>query len=428
MSNYQLIENEPSWLELTKSEISVLRLMDEEMAKNSKRDQDYELDDDNKGIRIHIEEAQGYDLEHQGKTKVIVKNAVGNIKIGEKPFKVIPKIGFDHFLKIYSFNENPEKDWITAKDQTKSSKGDVWELLIRSFLNETEKIISKGLKKGYKEVREEIKYVKGNINLLQTTRNLMRGNILIDTNFEEFTDDININRILKAAALRISQVESYETSGQFEEFFKQKSKKIILNLSNVDELQPLDTYYTIDRNNKYYEKALEAAVRILNSTGVSINTGEIEGSCFLMNTPPLIENGMRIILNRNLPEHIRCNLRGSVKYKKSKIKNISINPDLIFGQNNPIGVGDIKYKLHEYGKISQADRYQQIYFAHSYDVSQAVLIGFSKNYSNNSYDVFGEDFPITLHEVNWNCSDNMSSEKALDKFVKDLIEVLTKTS
>ena len=80
-----------------------------------------------------------------------------------------------------------------------------------------------------------------------------------------------------------------------------------------------------------------------------------------MNTPPLIENGMRIILNRNLPEHIRCNLRGSVKYKKSKIKNISINPDLIFGQNNPIGVGDIKYKLHEYGKISQADRYQQIY-------------------------------------------------------------------
>ena len=36
MSNYQLIENEPSWLELTKSEISVLRLMDEEMAKTQK--------------------------------------------------------------------------------------------------------------------------------------------------------------------------------------------------------------------------------------------------------------------------------------------------------------------------------------------------------------------------------------------------------
>ena len=57
-----------------------------------------------------------------------------------------------------------------------------------------------------------------------------------------------------------------------------------------------------------------------------------------------------------------------------------------------------------------------------------VVHGSNKNYSNNSYDVFGEDFPITLHEVNWNCSDNMSSEKALDKFVKDLIEVLTKTS
>ena len=37
MSNYQLIENEPSWLELTKSEISVLRLMDEEMQKLKKR-------------------------------------------------------------------------------------------------------------------------------------------------------------------------------------------------------------------------------------------------------------------------------------------------------------------------------------------------------------------------------------------------------
>ena len=61
-----------------------------------------------------------------------------------------------------------------------------------SFLNEAEKIISKGLKKGYKEVREEIKYVKGNINLLQTTRNLMRGNILIDTNLKVYEDVILI--------------------------------------------------------------------------------------------------------------------------------------------------------------------------------------------------------------------------------------------
>ena len=428
MLNYQLIENEPYWLELTKNEISMLRAMDEEMARNSKRDQDYQLDGDNKGIRIHIEEAQDYDPEHQGKTKVIVKNAVGNIKIGDKPFKVIPKIGFEHFLYIYSFNENPEKDWITSKDQTKSSKGDVWELLIRSFLNETEKIISKGLKKGYKEVREEIKYIKGNVNLLQTTRNLMRGNILIDTNYEEFTEDININRILKAAALRISQVESYETSGQFEEYFKQKSKKIILNLTNVDDLQPLDTYYTIDRNNKYYEKALQAAIRILNSTGVSINTGDIEGSCFLMNTPPLIENGMRIILNRYLPENIRCNLRSSVTYKKSKIKNISINPDLIFGKTLPIAIGDIKYKLHKDGKVSQVDRYQQIYFAHSYDVSQAVLIGFSDSSSKNSHDIFGDDYPIYLYEVNWDCSENMSPKESLDSLVSNLTKVLTKTS
>ena len=78
--NYQLIENEPSWLELTKSEISVLRLMDEEMAKTQKEIKIMSLMMIIKNPNI-IEEAQGYDLEHQGKTKVIVKNAVGNIKI-----------------------------------------------------------------------------------------------------------------------------------------------------------------------------------------------------------------------------------------------------------------------------------------------------------------------------------------------------------
>ena len=60
-------------------------------------------------------------------------------------------------------------------------------------------------------------------------------------------------------------------------------------------------------------------------------------------------------------------------------------------------------------------------------MSQAVLIGFSKIIQIILM-MYIEDFPITLHEVNWNCSDNMSSEKALDKFVKDLMKVLTKTS
>ena len=35
--------------------------------------------------------------------RIKLKTVGSNIKIGEKPFKVIPKIGFDHFLKIYSF-------------------------------------------------------------------------------------------------------------------------------------------------------------------------------------------------------------------------------------------------------------------------------------------------------------------------------------
>ena len=50
------------------------------------------------------------------------------------------------------------------------------------ILNGVERVVTKGIRKGYKQIEDELKFIKG--RLISTTRNLLSGKLAIKSEFE----------------------------------------------------------------------------------------------------------------------------------------------------------------------------------------------------------------------------------------------------
>jgi hypothetical protein len=86
-------------------------------------------------------------------------------------------------------------------------------------------------------------------------------------------------------------------------------------------------------------------------------------------TPELVETGVREILKRGLAGTFAV----AKKARTLKGSSLTINPDLVFGDNEAIG--DVKYKLMG-SDWQRPDLYQVVSFAAGFRTTKACLITF----------------------------------------------------
>ena len=88
--------------------------------------------------------------------------------MGDKIFNVSPKIKDDHFVEIYNLDKNNIRDLVIDENQGTAAEGDILYLIINDFLNGVERVVTKGIRKGYKQIEDELKFIKGRVNVLST--------------------------------------------------------------------------------------------------------------------------------------------------------------------------------------------------------------------------------------------------------------------
>ena len=266
--------------------------------------------------------------------------------MGDKIFNVSPKIKDDHFVEIYNLDKNNIRDLVIDENQGTAAEGDILYLIINDFLNGVERVVTKGIRKGYKQIEDELKFIKGRVNVLSTTRNLLSGKLAIKSEFEEFTIDIALNRIIKSALKEIKTLTNSENSNlllNYEDIIN-RANNLYRHFEFIPEYKYSDLKIQVDRNTKYYGQAVVGAKNILQSLGAEVTVGETTASARLMNTFSVVENGIRYYLNQNLPEKLMCNAKEPAK-KYSGRGKYRLNPDLVFGYPQIVATGDIKYKF-----------------------------------------------------------------------------------
>jgi 5-methylcytosine-specific restriction enzyme subunit McrC len=353
MPRIRIVESEAAVVGLSADEAGALTALGQKLASKSS----WWGEDEEAAPKSVIDVRQ----DSGGQWFVLVREAIGVISVGNHEIVVAPKIPDDHFLYLAHMGGLIPR--IDASATTVEHGNNLWEVIAHWCLVATERVLRGELAKGYKESVEELELSRGRILPLDTARIFYEGRPNLACEFEEFSEDIALNRVLKGA------LDLMASSTLLEREVRHRARSALMRMDDVGRLRHSDLRVVPDRLTHRYRDAIGFAKVLLRGGGTKIAHGTAQGWCFLIRTPELVEAGVREVLRRLLAAKYDVRKKGKVLLPS----RLTLNPDLVFGNN--LAVGDVKYKLLG-SEWSRADLYQSVAFAAGYEVRSAALVGF----------------------------------------------------
>jgi 5-methylcytosine-specific restriction endonuclease McrBC regulatory subunit McrC len=344
-----------------------------------------------------------------GRYTIRVSEAIGAIGLGDLQLIIRPKIPLPHLLYLLV-----ESDQVPRSLYERSSLGvddNFFSIIARWFVHTCEALLRHGLVSDYGRVTADLPCARGRIHTVKTARSVLAGRPVIRCEFDRFGEDTSLNRVLKAAVVRLLGLSGLPLGLQ------EHCRRIHHRLSDVGELRRADLSVRPDALSRSYCDAHPLALAILASTGLSMEAGTRRTWTFLFRTPEAVEEGLR--------NSLRTHLEPDWKVQKSPRRllgdrNRSLNPDLVFGENE--AVGDVKYRLTKVdGEIERGDLNQVTTFATGYHAKKATVIAFGPHEAGEEVHVG----PVQVNGFNWN-SDGATPEQAAARLAERVGSWLTR--
>jgi hypothetical protein len=397
-STHELIESTAKILDLNSEQLEALDILSEELSGSSEYWGSASLpDSDQRESRIIRVEST-----RNGKHSVTVLDAVGALAIPGMTLIVKPKIPEHHFNYIATRGFSSEGRF--SNGSLNLDKGIAFQDAVHIwFLQELECVVSFGLSRDYVQRNDEIQFVRGSVNQLETALNFARGVLAIDCRFDEFETDHPLNRVLKGALRAVIARGSSDSTMQLRAARLDRLMREISLPTPSDIASPVRNLRPMDENVFYL------ATEVLRSHGRSLSGGASSSKSFLYKTPLFIERGLRQILNEGLSP-IKVSNDGRVLLPTS----LRVNPDLTIAR--PPFTADVKYKKVKDGWIRQ-DLAQAVFFAAAYKSPIAAVLSFGLS------DVFLPEVPvgsIRVRSVLWRT--DIEPEQAAQRIVDEFLE------
>jgi len=402
LEELETIESKPAVFKLTEGEVDALLLIGRELASTSKWWGSTGTE--------HGRSVVMADRLRDGSYRVTFRDVIGLVRVGEKQIRINPKIPMGHFSYIANRSDLAPRLSPTA---THVDKGlDFAEVVARWCVEAAEKLLKQGLRKDYTDQTDELDQVLGTIHPLETTMLIYAGVPRAVCSFQEFTENTMLNRVVKAACLKVAQM------GLIDSGLRARARQVAYRMDNVGLLQPNDLRVQLDRLTANYDRLLSLSRLVLAGLGLTVAAGRHIGTAFLIRTPKLIEDGLRSILKQSLKD---------IKVTKRRLmlgdSGLSINPDLVFG--NTLAIADVKYRV--IGKDwTKSDLNQVVTFATGFRTKAAAVLGFSTEFMPSPR-------PVSVGEVDvkaftWIAREGEDPQVSAGVLAGELIKWLSKSS
>ena len=352
-----IIESRPTALDLSDEEATLLAALGRRLASRRTWWGDDEVQDIDRSV-IGCHRLPG------GRWTVTVREAIGAIRVGKLQIVIRPKIPPNHFCYLASRSDLLPR--IEDLETSLVQGSDFIELVVRWFLKSLERLLRKDLARGYTDRTEELAVVRGRVVPIETTLLLLQGKARALCDFEDFTEDIPINRVLRAAAGRVAASPLLAMS------LRSRARAVLCRLGETGPLRATDVHARVERLTQRYTCALAFAKQLLGMGGMQLEHGDSHAWSFLIRTPELIETGIREALNQALSPTWPVIKRA----RKDGRSSVTFNPDLVFGSD--AAIGDVKYKIASADWV-RGDLLQSIAFATAFRSNRALLVGFSED-------------------------------------------------
>lgn len=341
----------------------------------------------------------------RGKYRLRPCSTVGALEIGNLSVLIEPKIGIPQLLSLacYALNVYRPQD-----KQFDFKKADALpDVLALALTSAARKAFGRGLLRGYLSKEDALHTVRGRIRFDEQIRRRYGIPLPVELRFDEFTEDILANRLVKAAAGRLGRMSLRSSEA------RRGLGWVAAILENVSLLEFTGRVPEVrfDRLNEHYRQVVGLARLILLHSEFESSRGNVRASGFLIDMNKLFQEFVTQALRdalRDSPGRLHVETSG-LKITLDKQDKIQLLPDLSWWEGGDCTfVGDAKYKDLTRKHAENADLYQLLAYATALNLPGGILIyaqgdadtaTYTVRYACKQLDVFSLDLSGTLQKT-----------------------------
>ena len=328
-----------------------------------------ERDELRKVSSLTIEPAPGV----EGAYHLTPGSTIGALEIGNLSVSILPKLDISRVLFLASYALGAFKLREMERFNFEDAPSLI-EALALALAATARRAFASGLLHGYRTEEEAMHTVRGRVRITEQIRRRFGVPLPLEVRYDEFTDDIAANRLVKAAAARLGQMRvrlPRSRSG-----LRWVSTRLE-NVSLVEFPKNAVPEVTFDRLNGHYREVVALARLILRHTSFETGRGGNRAPGFLMDMNAVFQDFVTQALREALGvsdrtfhsdtslHHITLDEAGRVLLK----------PDLSWWDGPTCTfVGDAKYKQVKDERVPNADLYQLLAYTTALDLPGGLLI------------------------------------------------------
>jgi len=298
-------------------------------------------------------------------------------------------------LACYAYGLEPPDKTLSEKAQLDNTGPGDWLALLLTI--EIERLLALGLRSGYRDLGEEIPYIRGRIDFSA----LRWGNTkpgLVPCQFEDFVVDTDENRILYGT-LEILSTSSLSPA------YRKRLDHALAAFRQVALVRPILQMFDkarLNRLNSYYQPALTLCRLVLESAGIDLESGDVSTTGFFFSMSDVFEKTLEQTLREQFGRaNVHCQAEYNDRIRQIKGASaipVTFVPDNVIGPRDaPWLIVDAKYKKPTKERwrgqyLHNDNLYQAFTYAAALD-AQAMLV----------YPKVNQDIDVTFkaggHEV-----------------------------
>lgn len=299
-------------------------------------------------------------------------STVGALELGDLAVSIRPKLKVSRVLFLASYAMGAFK----LQDESYPFKDEerLTEALAPALVAAARRAFGRGLLHGYRTEEEALHTVRGRIMVAEQVRRRFDIPLPVEVRYDDFTDDILPNRLVKAAAtvLGAMHIEGADT--------REGLRWMDATLGNVSLLRfsPLDVpAVAFNRLNEHCREVVELSRLILRYRAIEMDRGGVRANGFLMDMTQVFQGFVTRALRESLGVSDRT-LRSDKNLPRTiwldEGQRVRLGPDLSWWDGSTCTfVGDAKYKRVQDERVPTADLYQMLGYTTALDLPGGLL-------------------------------------------------------